>query len=174
MMKPLAVLLMFVAGWPPAFAADLAGKARAGNGAESNASFTEAPVSQQMKITIGKRVFTATLQDNAAAVAFKAMLPLSLNMHDVNRNEKAFDLPSDLPTSDANPRRIRPGDLMIWNSRTVVLFYKGFSTPYSYTRLGKIEDPDGLAEVLGAGDVTVAFARSCGCAAPCQCFSQSG
>lgn len=157
MMKPLAVLLTLAAGWSPAFAADLAGKARAGIGAESGASVTEAPVSQQKKITIGKRVFTATLQDNAAAVAFKAMLPLSLNMHDVNRNEKAFDLPSDLPTADANPRTIRTGDLMIWSSRTVVVFYKSFATPYSYTRLGKIEDPDGLAEALGTGDVTVKF-----------------
>jgi hypothetical protein len=143
MMKPLAVLLALVAGWSPAFAADPA--------------VTEAPASQQMKIIIGKRVFTATLQDNAAATAFKAMLPISLNMHDVNRNEKAFDLLSDLPTNDANPRTIRTGDLMIWSSRTVVVFYKSFSTAYSYTRLGKIEDPTGLAEALGTGNVTVTF-----------------
>lgn len=156
-MKPLAVLLTLVAGWSPVFAADPAGKARAGNGAESGPSVTEAAVSQPMKITIGKRAFTATLQDSAAAAAFKAMLPLSLNMHDVNRNEKAFNLPSDLPTVDANPRTIRTGDLMIWSSRTVVVFYKSFSTPYRYTRLGKIEDPEGLAEALGSGDVTVKF-----------------
>ena len=157
MTKLLVVLLTLVAGWSPVFAADPAGKARAGNGVESGASVTEAPVTQQMKITIGKRIFAATLQDNAAAVAFKAMLPLSLNMHDVNRNEKAFDLSADLPTDDANPRTIRAGDLMVWNSRTVVVFYKSFSTSYRYTRLGKIEDPKGLAEALGAGDVTVKF-----------------
>ena len=156
-MKALAILLTLVAGWSPAFAADPAGKVCAGNGAECGASVTEAPLSQPMKVTIGKRVFTAALQDNAAAVAFKAMLPLSLNMHDVNRNEKAFDLPSDLPTADTNPRTIRTGDLMIWSSRTVVVFYKSFATPYSYTRLGKIEDPEGLAEALGTGNVTVSL-----------------
>jgi hypothetical protein len=157
MMKPLAVLLTFVAGWSPALAANLAGKAAATSAAESGAAVTETPVSQHMKITIGKRVFTATLQDNAAAAAFKAMLPLSLNMHDVNRNEKAFDLPSDLPTADAKPGMIRTGDLMIWNSRTVVVFYKNFSTPYSYTRLGHIDHPTELAEALGEGEVTVTF-----------------
>lgn len=157
MMKPLAVLLTLAAGWFSALAADSAGKATAGSAAESGASVTETPVSQHMKITLGKRVFTATLQDNATAVAFKALLPLSLNMHDVNRNEKAFDLPSDLPTADANPRTIRTGDLMIWSSRTVVVFYKSFSTRYSYTRLGQIDDPTGLAEALGAGNVTITF-----------------
>lgn len=110
-----------------------------------------------MKITVGNRVFTATLEDNATAAAFKALFPLSLNMRDVNRNEKAFDLPSDLPTADANPRTIRNGDLMLWSSRTVVVFYKSFSTAYRYTRLGKIEDPQGLAEALGTGDATVIF-----------------
>jgi hypothetical protein len=122
MMKPLAVLLTLVAGWPPAFAAaDPAGKPRADHAAASGTSVAEAPISQPMKITIGERVFTATLPDNAAADAFKAMLPLSLNMHDVNRNEKAGDLPSDLPTNDVNPRTIRAGDLMIWRSRTLVV-----------------------------------------------------
>ncbi len=78
-------------------------------------------------------------------------------MHDVNRNEKAFALSSDLPTADINPRTIRTGDLMIWSSRTLVVFYKSFSTSYSYTSLGQINDPAGLAEALGAGNVTVSF-----------------
>ncbi len=120
-------------------------------------STNNAPVSRQMKITIGQRVFAATLEDNAAAAAFKALLPLSLEMRDVNRNEKAFDLTSDLPTADTRPRTIRAGDLMVWSSRTVVVFYKSFSTPYSYTRLGEVNDPAGLAEALGAGKVTVTF-----------------
>jgi hypothetical protein len=115
------------------------------------------PAPRAMKITVGSRVFNATLQENATAAAFKALLPLSLKMHDVNRNEKAFDLDADLPTADANPRTIYTGDLMIWSSRTVVIFYKNFATPYSYTRLGKIDDPAGLAEALGAGGVTVTF-----------------
>jgi hypothetical protein len=157
MMKPLAVLLTFLAGWSPAFASDPIGKAGTGPGTESVASDTKTPASQRMKITVGRRVFGATLDTNAAATAFKERLPLSLAMHDVNCNEKACDLPADLPTNDTSPRTIRPGDLMIWNSRTVVVFYRNFPTSYRYTRLGRIEDPEGLAEALGAGDVTVKF-----------------
>ena len=110
-----------------------------------------------MRITVGKKVFTATLATNEAAAAFRALLPVTLTMHDVNQNEKAYDLAKCLPSADAKPGSIRAGDLMLWSSQTVVVFYKSFPTSYSYTRLGRVDDPTGLAESLGAGDVTVKF-----------------
>ncbi len=113
--------------------------------------------SRKMKITVGSRVFNATLEDNPTAAAFRALLPLTLAMHDVNDNEKAFDLPSRLPSADRNPGAIRTGDLMLWNSRTVVVFYKSFPTRYSYTRIGRIDDPENLEAALGSADVTVKF-----------------
>jgi hypothetical protein len=94
-------------------------------------------------VKIGPKTFTVTLAENATATAFKAMLPLKLPMEDVNANEKVSSLPGKLPTNDANPRFIQTGDLMIWTSRSVVLFYKGFPTTYSYTRLGRIETQRG-------------------------------
>jgi hypothetical protein len=108
-------------------------------------------------ITIGDKVFTATLEANAAAAAFKARLPLTVNMSDLNGNEKFIDLPNDLPTSASSLRTINSGDLMLWGANTVVLFYESFSTSYSYTRLGRIENPNGLAAALGSGSVTVTF-----------------
>ena len=148
---------MLAAGSFSAFAPQTAGKAPAGNADESVASVRKSPVSQPMKITVGRRVFVATLESNAAAAAFRALLPLSLDMHDVNRNEKAFVLSSEIPTTDVNPRTIRAGDLMIWRSRTLVVFYRSFSTSYSYTRLGSIDDPAGLAEALGSGNASLTF-----------------
>lgn len=111
----------------------------------------------QITITIGLKAFTATLEDSATANAFKRMLPLKLNMEDLNANEKVISFPAKLPTKDANPGQIKAGDLMIWSSRSLVLFYKSFPTSYSYTRLGRIEDSSGLAAALGAGDVSVSF-----------------
>jgi len=114
-------------------------------------------ISSKMKIIIGSKTFTATLNDSEAAKAFKAMLPLTLNMDDFNRNEKKYDFPKSFPTKSVNPKNIKTGDLMIWSGNTLVLFYKSFPTPYSYTKLGQIDDPTGLAAALGAGSVTITF-----------------
>ena len=108
-------------------------------------------------ITVGNKVFTATLETNTTAAAFKAMLPLTINMRDLNNNEKFFDFSSNLPANAFNPGTINSGDIMLWGSNTLVLFYKTFSTPYRYTRIGKIENPVGLADALGSGNVTVMF-----------------
>lgn len=110
-----------------------------------------------LTITIGGKVFTATLETNATATAFKAMLPLTIDMRDLNSNEKFFDFPGNLPANDSNPGIINSGDIMLWSSNTLVLFYKTFSTPYSYTRVGKIENPNGLAVVLGPRNAKVLF-----------------
>ena len=81
-------------------------------------------------------------------------------MKDLNDNEKVVELAKKLPGEVSNPGTIREGDLMIWSSRNLVLFYKSFSTPYSYSRLGRIEDTTGLAEAVGAGSVTVTFEKA--------------
>ena len=111
----------------------------------------------KMKITIGSDVFMATLNNNATAIAFKAMLPLTIKMTELNGNEKYSDLPNALPANASNPGTIQNGDLMLYGSNTLVLFYKTFSTSYSYTRIGRIENPSGLSSALGSGNVTVTF-----------------
>jgi hypothetical protein len=110
-----------------------------------------------MKITVGSSVFAATLYNNAPAAAFKAKLPMTITMRELNGNEKFFDLPESLPANASNPGNIQAGEIMLYGSNTLVLFYKSFPTSYNYTRLGKIDNPSGLAVALGSGSVTVTF-----------------
>ena len=66
-------------------------------------------------------------------------------------------LPSSMPSNSSNLRTIRNGDLMLYGSTTLVLFYKTFSTSYSYTKLGSVDDATGLETALGSGSVIVSF-----------------
>jgi len=123
----------------------------------TSASNNTNPTGSKMKIKIGNSTFTATLYDNATVTAFKSLLPMSVNMVELNGNEKYVDLPSSLPTNASNPGTIQNGDLMLYGSSTLVLFYKTFSTSYSYTKLGRIDDVSGLAAALGSANVDVSI-----------------
>lgn len=111
----------------------------------------------RLRIKIGSKAFTATLLDNPTVTAFKAKLPLTVNMSELNGNEKLYNFPSNLPANASNPGNIRNGDLMLYGSNVLVLFYKSFPTQYSYTRLGRIDDTAGLDAAVGTGNVTVTF-----------------
>lgn len=105
-------------------------------------------------IKVGDKEFTASLLDNQTAIAFK-MLPLTINMTELNGNEKYFRLSRNLPTNESNPKTINSGDLMLYGSNTLVLFYETFSTSYGYTKLGNITNATGLTAALGTGNVRV-------------------
>jgi hypothetical protein len=109
-------------------------------------------------ITIGDKVFGATLSDNPTAAAFKALLPLSVDMSELNGNEKLLRLPASLPAQPLRPASIQSGDLMLYGTNTLVLFYKSFATTYSYTRIGRIDDPAGLERAVGDGTIAVTLA----------------
>ena len=63
-----------------------------------------------------------------------------------------------LPASPEQVGHVEAGDVMLFGEDCVVLFYRSFDTPYSYTRIGKINDIEGLADALGDGDADVIFA----------------
>lgn len=111
--------------------------------------------SNKAKIIVGSTSFTVTLQDNATTKAFKGMLPITINMSELHNNEKYSALPRALPAHSSNPGTIQNGDLMLYGSDTLVLFYKTFSTPYRYTRIGRVDNPTGLQDALGSGKIMV-------------------
>lgn len=131
---------------------------------QENTSGTVSPSTQSqeedhmnLQIIVNGVTFHARLYDNPAAEAFREQLPLTLSMSELNGNEKYYYLPQSLPTDPYRPEQIQTGDLMLFGSDCLVLFYETFSTSYRYTPLGRVEDPAGLAQALGNGSVTVQF-----------------
>lgn len=110
-----------------------------------------------IRITVGSKQYKVSLYDNQTAATFKAMLPLTLNMIEMNNNEKYYDLSQSLPTSATRVNNIYNGDLLLFGSSTLVLFYKSFSTSYSYTPIGRVDNPIGLEAALGRRSVSVTF-----------------
>lgn len=92
-----------------------------------NGDDNDNPMSNKLRITVGAASFDATLEDNAAA------------------------------TASSRPGTIRTGDLMLYGANCLVIFYKTFSSSYSYTRLGRIGNPSGLEAALGSGSATITF-----------------
>lgn len=98
---------------------------------------------------------TLSVGDQTYSVTLAARLPLTLSMTELNGNEKYANLDQALPTAATQPGEIHTGDLMLYGADCLVLFYADFTTAYSYTPLGRLADPTGLAAALGTGGVTV-------------------
>ena len=109
-------------------------------------------------VKVGGKSFTAKVEDTATGRAFMEKLPLTLDMAELNGNEK-YRYGVTLPTAAEYCDTIAPGDLMLYGSNCLVLFY-GAAGGYSYTRVGKLVSTDGLAEALGTGTATVTFEKA--------------
>lgn len=111
----------------------------------------------EMKITVmaDGRQFDGSLQDNETTQALRELLPLTMDMTELHGNEKYYNLAGSLPVNEEHINTIYAGDLMLFGSDCLVLFYEDFETSYSYTRLGRIDDTEGLSDTLGRGTAKV-------------------
>lgn len=127
--------------------------------ADDNAGNNNQMENTSVIITINGKEFNAVFYNNETANAFINMLPLTLNMSDLNGNEKYYNLSTTLPVNSERVGSIKKGDIMLYGSNCIVVFYESFNTPYSYTKIGYIESTDNLAAALGKGSVSVSFKK---------------
>lgn len=121
---------------------------------------TQSQEEKVLKITVGEYAFWADLEDNSSADAFAALLekgPVTISMADYGGFEKVGALGTTLPRND---QRIttQPGDVILYGGNQITIYYA--PNTWSFTRLAKIRNPEGLQEKLGAGSVTVTFSLS--------------
>ena len=110
-----------------------------------------------MQIVVGDKQFSVTLESNDTVTAMTEILPLTLDMSELNGNEKYYYLDTALPSAPEKVGHISEGDIMLYGDSCLVVFYKSFDTSYTYTKIGHIDDTTGLADALGTGGVTVIF-----------------
>ncbi len=106
-------------------------------------------------ITIDNVTLNGVLYENATSKELLENLPLTLNMQELNGNEKYVYLDFSLPTDAQSVNTINAGDIMLYGDNCLVIFYETFTTNYQYTKIGYIEDVEQLKELLNANSVEV-------------------
>ena len=113
----------------------------------------------KVKIKIGSKSFNAVFYDNDTSKALLESMPMKLKMSELNGNEKYRYLNKDFPTDEKRVKRVKAGDIMLYGSDCLVVFYKSFNTTYEYTKISRITNPKGLKKAAGKESVTVAFSK---------------
>ena len=113
--------------------------------------------SKMLALRINDVPITVAWEDNASVDALKELVqenPLTVSMSRYGGFEQVGSLGSRLPSSDVRTTTT-PGDIVLYSSNQIVIFYG--SNSWAYTRLGHITDQDaaGMTDLLGNGDVTV-------------------
>ena len=110
---------------------------------------------QKMNIQIDNKTFTVIVENNKTVKELYQKLPITLTMSDLNNNEKYCYLDFTLPTDSKSVKNIKKGDVMLFGNSCLVIFYKSFTTSYSYTKIGHIENPADIETALGKKDIKV-------------------
>ena len=110
-------------------------------------------------VTIGEQKFEAILEDNKTAEEFSSKLPVTFDMSELNGNEKYFNMDVSIHSEPEQVGKIEEGDLMLYGSDCLVLFYQTFKSGYSYTKIGKILKPQGLEKALGEGEIKITISH---------------
>ncbi len=111
-------------------------------------------------ISAGGKQIKVQMVDNAATGKLREMLDegdLAINM---TRNgfEQYGSLGTSLPSDDTYITA-KPGDVLLYNSNTICMFYA--SNSYSYTRIGKVQNMsnDELKELLSGESLTFTLSK---------------
>ena len=115
----------------------------------------ESDIVSSLNIVINNDNYVLNLESNETVTKLLELLPLEVEMSELNGNEKYIYLDESLPTNSSNPKHINSGDVMLFGDNCLVIFYKSFDTSYSYTKIGHI---DNLKD-LGSNNITVKITK---------------
>lgn len=120
-------------------------------------SLDEPQEERVMNIQIGEQTFQAVLYENESTKALQEKLPMTIRMDEMNGNEKYYFMDENIPSASETVGSIQAGDIMLFGSNCLVLFFEDFQTSYTYTRLGYVRNVPEFVSALGLGSVEVTF-----------------
>ncbi len=93
-----------------------------------------------VKLITDEAEYEVELEDNPTTKAFLDLLPLEVDMDDLNSNEKFVTLNTTLTSKPEKVNQINSGDLMLYGDDCIVVFYDSFNTSYEYTCIGHVKN----------------------------------
>ena len=100
-------------------------------------------------------LYSATLIDNETMRELLNRLPLVITMNELNGNEKYYYFDEIFPSNSSRVGQINSGDIMLYQDDCLVLFYDDLETSYRYTKIGFIDNPENLKNVVGKESIIV-------------------
>ena len=124
-----------------------------------NIKLKEGKTMNEIKIIINDISFDCILENNKTTRSLVEEVPFTILMKDLNNNEKYYYFSKSFVTDASVPKEINKGDIMLYGSDCLVIFYESFKTNYSYTKIGTIKDTTKLKEALQGESVKVSFLK---------------
>ena len=116
---------------------------------------------EQYYIKINDKEFEFEFKDTEVANQIKSKLPFTVKMTNLNGNEVYYQFSGESFTPNHKAvGTINMGDIYLYQSNYLVLFYKTFTTSYSYTEIGKLKDATGLDTIIGSSDIEVEWFKA--------------
>ena len=116
---------------------------------------------EQYYIKINDKEFEFEFKDTEVANQIKSKLPFTVKMTNLNGNEVYYQFSGESFTPNHKAvGTINMGDIYLYQSNYLVLFYKTFTTSYSYTEIGKLKDATGLDTIIGSSDIEIEWFKT--------------
>ena len=110
---------------------------------------------EQYYIKIKDKEYQIELESSETANQIKSKLPFTIPMNNLNGNEVYYYFDESFKTNQQSVGTINQGDIYLYQDKCLVLFYKTFTTTNTYTKIGKVINPEGLDTLIGSDNVEV-------------------
>ena len=94
-----------------------------------------------MKININSEKYVINVENEALMEEIYNALPETFTMNELNGNEKYYYLNSTMKNANSEAvGQVQRGDVMLFESDCLVIFYDSFETEFRYTKIGHIDN----------------------------------